>query len=375
MQITLILAIALVECVYVLASSSYGYSHRRPEKYEKNYVKKEYKRDKDAYEFNDKPKRSKSYNGDNNRRPYEEIESKDDKYEYNRHNKNNIICVPLTTASKYKLSKNEECAPYTLNIDETYQSISGENTTQFLALVALNPDVDFEKASNGTTICVPSLKYKYKLSGPCLSYIVQKGETFKTLSDENLNLEIDLRNANPSNFVGFSAYSKEKKEKDDGDYKKRYKNEEMKNSYDEDNDKRRKDNFICIPLSTASKYKLSENEECAPYTLNIDETFETISQFNTTLFLELVELNPYIDHDKATNGTTICVPSLKYKYKLSGPCLAYKLQKGETLKSLSDGNISLYINLKNANPSGYNHRKSYVKEETARESTLVMPYD
>ncbi len=114
--------------------------------------------------------------------------------------------------------------------------------------------------------------------------------------------------------------------------------------------------------------------ECATYKLNIEETFETISEFNTTLFLELIELNPYLDHDKATNGTTICVPSLKYNYKLSGPCLAYKLQKGETLKSLSDGKISLYINLKNANPNGYNHRKGYAREEIAGESIPAIPY-
>jgi len=368
MQITLVLAIAFIECVNVLASSS----HRKPEKYEETHFKKKYKREKESYEFNDKSKRSKLY-GDDYRRPYEDIEGKD-KYEYSRHNKNNIICVPLATASKYKLSKNEECAPYTLNIDETYQSISGENTTQFLALVALNPDVDFEKASNGTTICVPSLKYKYKLSGPCLSYIVQKGETFKTLSDEKVTLQIDLQNANPSNFIGFKTYNSEKKENFNGDYKKRYKNEETKNFYDEDNDKRYKDNFICIPLSTASKYKLSKHVECAPYTLNIEETFETISEFNTTLFLELIELNPYLDHDKATNGTTICVPSLKYNYKLSGPCHAYKLQKGETLKSLSDGKMSLYINLKNANPNGYNHRKGYAREEIGGESIPAKPY-
>ena len=85
-------------------------------------------------------------------------------------------------------------------------------------------------------------------------------------------------------------------------------------------------------------------------------------------------MKKYLDHDKATNGTTICVPSLKYNYKLSGPCLAYKLQKGETLKSLSDGKISLYINLKNANPNGYTHRKGYGKEVSASQSIPVMPY-
>jgi hypothetical protein len=343
MKVILALTVTLLaQCLFVFGS------------YEKSYKsgKHTYKNDY-SRETYDKPKRTKVK---------EEFE-----FTYKQHKKSDIICVPLATASSYKLSRNEECAPYTLNINETFESISGFNTTKFLALVDFNPEIDFEKATNGTTICVPSLKYQYKLSGPCLSYIKQKGETFKTLSNGNLALQINLTNANPTDIEDFRAYGKENSDDQYEDYKKIYKNDKMKIN----DDKLYKKAFICVPLAIASKYKLRKDQECSPYVLNINETMVSISNSNLEAFIELLELNPRVNYETATNGTTICVPSLKFKYKLSGPCLAYQLKKGETFKSISNGDLSLYIDLKNSNPNGYGYNKKQSQVDMRDRKSVV----
>lgn len=362
MQLVSIFTVTLLaECLSVFALYENSDNSDISYKQDKYKVKNRYeKNDYNAYEAYEKSKRSKSYG---------EFEGKQT-HGYKHHQTSEIICVPLATASSYRLSQNEECAPYTLNINETFESISNHNTTLFLALIEYNPDVDFEKAANGTTICVPSLKYKYKLSGPCLSYIMQKGDTFKSLSNRNQALLINLTNANPSGFEVFITHEKYYKgDKDYLGYKRNYE--------DEDKYMRYKKSFICVPLATASKYKLKKSEDCAPYILNINETLVSISNNDLTLFLELKELNPRVNYMTATNGTIICVSSLKYDYKLSGPCLAYHLEKGETFKSLSNGDLSLYIGLKNSNPNGYgyNYRKKHIKEVDIKETKPSMPYE
>ena len=369
MQLILVFTVTLLaECLSVFALYKNADNSEKSYKHDKYKVKNRYEENDDnAYEAYDKSKRSKSYG---------EFEGKQ-AYGYKHHQKSEIICVPLATASSYKLSQNEECAPYTLNINETFESISNHNTTLFLGLIEYNPDVDFEEATNGTTICVPSLKYKYKLSGPCLSYIMQKGDKFKSLSNRNQALLINLTNANPSGFEVFITHEKHYKEdKDYLGYKRNYKNDEMKSNH-EDKYMRYKKSFICVPLETASKYKLRKTEDCAPYMLNINETLVSISNNDLTLFLELIELNPGVNYMTSTNGTIICVSSLKYNYKLSGPCLAYHLEKGETLKSLSNGDLSLYIGLKNSNPNGYgySYRKKHIKEVDIKETKPSMPYE
>lgn len=75
-----------------------------------------------------------------------------------------------------------------------------------------------------------------------------------------------------------------------------------------------------------------------------------MSQGNKTLINNLISLNPGINGNALTVGSTICIPPCHISsYDLNSNCVWYTVRVNDTLNSLCNGNMALMSLLESSN--------------------------
>ena len=240
--------------------------------------------------------------------------------------KNLLFSVCILWASLSGLAYGQ-CTYYTLQNGETMSSISNGDGNLFMGLINSNPTINFNTATTGTSVCIPTASYSsYKLTGStastCTYYTVKSGDTFSTLSNNNAALISALQSANPYvNGYALTAGS-----------------------------------TICIPTSLYSSYNFnSYATSCTYYTVKSGDTFATLSNNNAALISSLQSANPSVNGYSMAVGSTICIPTSLYSsYNFNSyatSCTYYTIKSGDTYYSLSNGNSALISALTAANPT------------------------
>jgi LysM repeat protein len=240
--------------------------------------------------------------------------------------KNLLFSVCILWASVSRLVYGQ-CTYYTLQNGETMSSISNGDGNLFMGLLNANPSINFNTATTGTQICIPTATYgSYKLTAAssCTYYTVKSGDTFSTLSNSNTALISALQSANPTvNGYALTVGS-----------------------------------TICIPNSLYSSYNFnSATTSCTYYTIKNGDTYYSLSNGNNALISALTAANPTVSAGGLNVGQTICIPNAYYSSyainnAVTNACASYyTIKSGDTYYSISNGNQALITALTAANPN------------------------